>query len=121
MRTVLLLIASNCFMTYAWYGHLKVKHRALIAVIAMSWLIALPEYCLAVPANRLGHQNFGGPFSAPQLKILQEGISVLIFLVFTIWFLREPPRWQDLLAFALILAGISVALLTRAAPVGAPT
>ncbi|MBI2362744.1 MAG: DMT family protein, partial [Elusimicrobia bacterium] len=72
MKTVLLLVASNVFMTFAWYGHLRYKGFPLWGVILASWLIALPEYALQVPANRLGH----GYFSAPQLKILQEGISI---------------------------------------------
>ena len=67
MRTILLLVASNLFMTIAWYGHLKVKGASLVAVVLVSWLIALPEYCLAVPANRLGHIAHGGTFTAPQL------------------------------------------------------
>ena len=113
MRTILLLLASNVFMTLAWYGHLKIKAVPLIAVIAVSWLIAFPEYCLAVPANRLGHISQGGPFSAPQLKILQEAISILVFLVFTLILLKEVPRWQDLVAFALIFAGLAVALWPR--------
>lgn len=113
MPTILLLIASNCFMTMAWYGHLKIKGRALIVIILLSWLIALPEYCLAVPANRLGHLSLGGTYSAPQLKILQEGISVLVFVAFSIWYLKETPRWQDMLAIALILGGLSLALLSR--------
>jgi uncharacterized protein len=115
MRTILLLMLSNCFMTVAWYGHLKVRNAALITVIAVSWLIALPEYCLAVPANRLGHIDHGGSFSAPQLKVLQEGISIVVFLVFTLLVLRETPRWQDFLAFALIMAGLAVAMLSRSA------
>jgi uncharacterized protein len=120
MPTILLLIASNCFMTMAWYGHLKVKDRSLIAIILVSWLIALPEYCLAVPANRLGSQQLGGLFSAPQLKILQEGISVLIFLGFSLCYLREPLRWQDVLALMLILGGLAVALLSRSPAAGSP-
>ncbi|HYE05289.1 MAG TPA: DMT family protein [Planctomycetota bacterium] len=115
MRTVLLLLASNCFMTLAWYGHLTVRSASLWAVILVSWLIALPEYCLAVPANRWGHVAHGGQFSAPQLKILQEGISVAVFLAFSLIVLREVPRWQDLVAFLLIGAGLAVALLSRPA------
>ncbi len=113
MRTVLLLICSNCFMTYAWYGHLKKEGMALWLAIVSSWLIALPEYALAVPANRIGHFSNGGRFSAPQLKILQEGISVATFLAFSLWFLKESPRWQDLVAFALIFAGLIVSLTGR--------
>ncbi len=113
MATILLLLASNCFMTLAWYGHLKVKGAALATVILISWLIALPEYCLAVPANRLGHIDHGGDFTAPQLKILQEGVSVLVFLGFTAVVLKETPRWQDVLAFMGILGGLAISLLSR--------
>jgi hypothetical protein len=113
---ILLLVASNVFMTVAWYGHLLFKGASLPVVILASWLIALPEYCLAVPANRFGHLSQGGAYTAPQLKIVQEGISITVFLAFTLWVLHETPRWQDLLAFGLILAGLAVALLTRATP-----
>jgi hypothetical protein len=102
MRTVLLLICSNIFMTTAWYGHLKYKAAPLLVVILISWLIALPEYMFQVPANRLGH----GQFTASQLKILQEVISITIFLAFTFVYLREPPRWNEWLAFALIIGAV---------------
>lgn len=108
MKTVLLLIASNSFMTMAWYGHLKFKAAPLLVVIAVSWLIALPEYALQVPANRLGHD---GGFSAPQLKILQEVISISVFVIFSAWYLREVPRWNDWLAFLMILGAVVVMML----------
>jgi hypothetical protein len=110
MPTVLLLLLSNVFMTVAWYWHLLAKHWPLWAFILVSWLIALPEYCLAVPANRLGHIAHGGPFTAPQLKVLQEGIALLVFLVFSILMLKETPRWSDLAGMGLIMAGLAVAL-----------
>ncbi len=112
MRTIGLLVLSNIFMTYAWYGHLKVKGDAkpLLLIILTSWLIALPEYCLAVPANRLGHVEHGGSFTAPQLKVLQEGISLLVFLGFSVVVLRESPTWRDLVGMGLIFAGLVVAL-----------
>ena len=113
MKTILLLLCSNCFMTLAWYGHLKFKATALWVVVLVSWLIALPEYCLAVPANRIGHLDHGGTFTGYQLKIIQEGISVLIFLGFAFVVLKETPRWQDLAAFTLILGGLSIALYGR--------
>lgn len=113
MPTVLLLICSNIFMTYAWYGHLKKEGIALWLAVMTSWLIALPEYCLAVPANRIGHISQGGRFSAPQLKVMQEGISVAVFLLFSLWFLKETPRWQDSVAFALIFAGLAISLFSR--------
>lgn len=106
MKTVLLLVASNLFMTAAWYGHLRHKGYPLWGVILVSWLIALPEYALQVPANRLGH----GQFSAPQLKILQEAISICVFLAFCALYLREPIRWNHYAAFAIILAGVAVGL-----------
>lgn len=115
MNTILLLLASNVFMTVAWYWHLKAPATMpLISFIAISWLIALPEYCLAVPANRLGHVSLGGPFTAPQLKLLQEGIALLVFLVFSLVVLKESPRWQDYVGMLLIMGGLGVALSGRA-------
>ncbi|MBA3698342.1 MAG: DMT family protein [Planctomycetes bacterium] len=114
MNTILLLLASNVFMTVAWYWHLKAPSSLpLIAFIGISWLIALPEYCLAVPANRIGHVSLGGPFTAPQLKLIQEGLSLLVFLVFSLVVLKESPRWQDYVGMALIMAGLGVALSGR--------
>ena len=101
MKTVVLLLLSNIFMTTAWYGHLKYKSSALWSVILVSWLIALPEYILQVPANRLGH----GQFSASQLKIIQEVISITIFIIFCIFYLREPFKWNYLISlFCIIMA-----------------
>jgi uncharacterized protein len=118
MLPILLLIGSNVFMTVAWYWHLKAggsQHAwPLWTLIALSWLIALPEYCLAVPANRLGHIGQGGPYTAAQLKILQEGIALTVFIAFSILVLRETPRWQDGAGMLLILAGLAVALWPRA-------
>lgn len=117
MNTILLLIASNVFMTVAWYWHLKAPPTMpLIGFIAISWLIALPEYCLAVPANRLGHVSLGGPFTAPQLKLIQETIALMVFLVFSLVVLKEAPRWQDYVGMLLILAGLGVALSGRVDP-----
>jgi len=114
MSTVLLLLASNLFMTVAWYWHLKAPATLpLIAFIGISWLIALPEYCLAVPANRLGHIGLGGSFSAPQLKVIQEAIGLLVFLGFSLVVLKESPRWQEYVGMALIMAGLGVALSGR--------
>ena len=113
MPTVLLLLGSNLFMTTAWYWHLLAKGMPVWQFVLISWLIALPEYCLAVPANRMGHVAFGGPFSAPQLKILQEGIALVVFLGFSLAVLKEVPRWSDLAGMALIMAGLAVALLGR--------
>lgn len=115
MRTIALLIGSNVFMTIAWYWHLKAKPESfpLIGFILISWLIALPEYCLAVPANRLGHISTGGTFTAPQLKIMQEAIALLIFVGFSLLVLKESPRWQDYVGMALIVCGLTVALWPR--------
>lgn len=115
LSTVLLLTASNAFMTTAWYYHLKKPGWGLALAIAISWLIALPEYCLQVPANRLGHIAHGGPFTAPQLKILQEAITLVVFSVFSILVLKEKIRWNDAAAFLLIFAGVVVSYLGRKA------
>lgn len=105
MKTILLLIASNVFMTFAWYGHLRFKEAPLFKTIVASWLIAFFEYCLQVPANRWGH----GTFSAPQLKILQEGITLAVFVTFSILYLRETPQWNHWTAMLLMLAAVGVA------------
>jgi uncharacterized protein (DUF486 family) len=105
MRTILLLIASNAFMTLAWYGHLKFRDRPVLLVILASWLIALPEYALQVPANRLGF----GEFTATQLKIIQEAISLCVFLAFAWVYFGESPTWRTGLAFLFIVAAVWVA------------
>lgn len=110
MRTVLLLLASNLFMTVAWYGHLRFRHVDLWKVIAVSWLIAFFEYCLQVPANRWGY----GQFSAFQLKIIQEVITLVVFVGFSMTWLREPLRWNHLVSFGLILGAVWFAFLPRA-------
>ena len=111
MRTVLLLLASNTFMTMAWYGHLKYKEAPLLLAIAVSWLIALPEYALQVPANRIGHTTEG--LSAPQLKIIQEVISISVFVIFSFVYLREAPKPNEWIAFALILAAVVVMMYPK--------
>lgn len=111
MRTIGLLLASNVFMTAAWYGHLRHKTWPLWTAILISWLIALPEYMLQVPANRFGH----GAFSAPQLKVMQEAISIGVFMAFCAAYLREPIRWNHGLAFLLVLAAAGFAMLDRPA------
>lgn len=111
MRTVLLLVASNAFMTMAWYGHLKYGTKPLLLVILVSWLIALPEYALQVPANRIGHMVEG--FTAPQLKIIQEVISISVFVVFSYFYLREAPRWNEWLAFGLIVLAVVVMMAPK--------
>ena len=101
-KTVALLTASNVFMTFAWYGHLKFRTRPLLLTILISWLIALPEYCLQVPANRLGY----GTLTGFQLKILQEIITLVVFIVFAWLYLGETMRWNHAVSFALILAAV---------------
>lgn len=107
MKTVLLLVLSNTFMTLAWYGHLRFKHVNLVVVVFLSWLIALPEYALQVPANRYGH----GSFTAPQLKIIQEIISICVFIIFSILYLKEMPTWRTALAFVLIIGAVVLAVV----------
>ncbi len=114
--TVLLLCASNVFMTFAWYFHLKMKGWTIPLAILVSWMIALPEYILQVPANRLGHVSHGGPFTAPQLKIIQEAITLTVFGLFSIYVLRERLRGTDIAAFLLIMAGVTVGMLGRGQP-----
>jgi len=102
MRTILLLLASNIFMTIAWYGHLKYKQAPLFLVIVVSWLIAFFEYCFQVPANRIGH----GAFSAAQLKTIQEVITLLVFSVFSVVYLKEALRWNHVVGFILIVLAV---------------
>lgn len=96
---VLLLVASNVFMTVAWYGHLKFKTAPLMTVILISWGIAFFEYCLQVPGNRMG----SAVYSAPQLKGMQEVITLVVFAVFSATYLGQPLKWNHWAAFALIL------------------
>jgi len=116
VATIALLVASNLFMTFAWYFHLKKSAWPLVMAIGISWLIALPEYILQVPANRIGHQNFGGPLSAPQLKIIQEAITLLVFGFFSVWILKEKPRPNEYIAMGLIFVAVVVAMWGRGAP-----
>ena len=99
MSTILLLVMSNVFMTFAWYGHLKYGHTwPLWKAILVSWAIALIEYCLAVPANRLGYSHFSGF----QLKIIQEAVTIVVFIGFAIMFLKEKLAWNYLVAFVFL-------------------
>ncbi|MDY4043313.1 MAG: DMT family protein [Marinifilaceae bacterium] len=110
--TILLLIVSNIFMTFAWYGHLKLQEMKIInnwplfGVILFSWGMAFFEYCAQVPANRIGFQENGGPFSLMQLKVIQEVITLIIFTLFTVVFFKgESLQWNHLAAaVCLILA-----------------
>ena len=114
--TIGLLLASNVFMTFAWYGHLKFKSAPLLTVILVSWGIAFFEYLLQVPANRIGH----GTFSAAELKTIQEVITLSVFTVFTILILKEKPRVNDAIAFALVIAAVVVSMAGRP-PMASPT
>ena len=98
---ILLLIGSNVFMTLAWYGHLRFKETPLVTVIFVAWGIAFIEYCLAVPANRLG----SAVYSTAQLKTMQEVITLLIFAAFSIFYLKEPMTWNYAVGFALVAMG----------------
>ena len=99
---ILLLTISNIFMTFAWYGHLKFKSTNIFAVIVVSWGIAFFEYCFQVPANRMGH-NF---FTAPQLKIMQEVISISVFCIFSVLYLKENFKWNYVVGLALIFLAV---------------
>lgn len=111
--TILLLITSNIFMTFAWYGHLKLQEMKissswpLILVILFSWGLAFFEYCAQVPANRIGFNGNGGPFSLMQLKVIQEAISLTVFtLIVTLLFKNQPLQWNHLAAFACLLMAV---------------
>lgn len=101
---IALLLASNVFMTFAWYGHLKFGAAPLWAVVLISWGIAFFEYCLAVPANRIGHHVY----SAAQLKTIQEVVTLTIFAGFSVLYLKEPITWNHAAGFALIALGASL-------------
>ena len=96
-----MLIVSNVFMTFAWYGHLKHKHAALWIVVLVSWGIAFFEYCLAVPANRLG----SAAYTTAELKTIQEVITLTVFAGFSVWFLKEPLTINHVVGFAFIIVG----------------
>jgi uncharacterized protein (DUF486 family) len=96
---ILLLIAANVFMTFAWYGHLKYKAVALWIVVLVSWGIAFFEYCLQVPANRMG----SAVYTTVQLKTIQEVITLAVFIGFSVWYLGEPVKWNHLTGFALMI------------------
>jgi uncharacterized protein (DUF486 family) len=104
---ILLLVASNVFMTFAWYGHLKFKSKPLWLAIVVSWGIAFLEYCLMVPANRWGHSHY----SATQLKIIQEVVTLVVFSGFVVMYLGERIRWNHLAAFLCIVAAVAFTFL----------
>ena len=118
LLTVLMLICSNVFMTFAWYGNLKLQQMKLItdwpliAIILLSWGMALFEYTFMIPANRIGSQITGGPFSLMQLKIIQEGVSLTVFtLIVALVFKGEPIRWNHMVAFGCILLAVFFAFM----------
>ena len=96
---IVLLLISNIFMTFAWYGHLKFKSAPIFAVILTSWLIAFLEYCFQVPANRIGHQVF----NAAQLKTIQEIITLIVFCLFSVFYLKEDLKWNYIVGFVFIV------------------
>lgn len=102
MRSVVLLFFSNLFMTTAWYWHLKFKTESLWKVILISWLIAFLEYCIAVPANRIGSYQF----NAFELKTIQEVVSLLVFVGFAVLYLKEEVKWNYLVGFLLIVLAV---------------
>ena len=102
MATVVLLTISNIFMTFAWYGHLKYKKSPLLIAIVISWMIALLEYCFQVPANRIGSYQF----STAQLKTIQDVITLVVFSVFSIFYLKENFKWNYLVGFIFIIGAV---------------
>ncbi len=113
LYTILLLTAGNIFMTIAWYGHLKFKglswaqNLGLFSIILLSWGIAFFEYTLQVPANRLGHESNGGPFSLMELKVIQEVIALLVFIVFVmIVFKNEPIKWNHFAGIGCLILAV---------------
>ena len=104
MHTILLLTISNIFMTFAWYGHLKYKESPLWIAILASWGIAFVEYCFQVPANRIGHYEF----TAAQLKTIQEVITLIVFCVFSIVYLKEELKWNYLVGFGMMIGAVFV-------------
>jgi len=113
LQTILLLMASNTFMTIAWYGHLRFKdwplfkNSGVLTLVLVSWGIAFFEYVLMVPANRIGAQLTGGPFNMWQMKLIQEVISISVFVVFTlIFFKSDQLRWNHVLGFVCLLGAV---------------
>ncbi len=118
ITTILLLVVSNVFMTFAWYGHLKLQtagistHWPLWLVIIFSWAIALFEYSFMIPANRIGYEGNGGPMTLMQLKVTQEAITLVVFTVITMFvFGGETLRWNHIAAFLLLIGAVYLAFL----------
>jgi uncharacterized protein (DUF486 family) len=110
MLTVLLLLVSNTFMTFAWYGHLKYRTAPIAAAVVLSWLIAFGEYCFQVPANRMGY----GQFTGYQLKIVQEAITVIVFVAFAYGYLGESLRWNYAVSFLCLIGAVVFAFWGKA-------
>jgi uncharacterized protein len=110
MTTIALLLISNTFMTFAWYGHLKYRSAPIFAAIVVSWLIAFGEYCFQVPANRIGY----GQFNGYQLKIIQEVITLAVFAVFAYFYLGESLKWNYVASFVCLMFAIAFAFWGRA-------
>ena len=111
--TIILLVISNVFMTLAWYGHLKFEEdkkwssMGWFALVLVSWGLAFFEYCVQVPANRIGYKAFGGPFSLMELKVIQEVITLLVFLIFTfIFFKSEEIKWNHFVGLACLVGAV---------------
>lgn len=102
INPIILLLISNVFLTFAWYGHLKHKNSALFVVIIVSWLIAFFEYCFQVPANRMGHEVY----NVVQLKTIQEVITLLVFSIFSVLYLKEQFKWNYLIGFIFIILAV---------------
>lgn len=111
--SIALLVLSNVFMTLAWYGHLQLHKSArfsnlpLYAVVLVSWLIALAEYAFQVPANRIGSENYGGPFNLFELKVIQEVVSLVVFTIFAVWVFRSDElKWNYLVGFGFLVLAV---------------
>jgi len=117
LRAAILLTISNVFMTFAWYGHLRHTSRVLWLVVLVSWGIAFFEYCFQVPANRIGYT---AGLTGAQLKTLQEVITLVVFAVFAVTYLREPLRWTTVAGFVLIALGAALVYAPWAGRAGAP-
>ena len=119
LAIVAMLVIANVFMTFAWYGHLKLQNMNVITgntplyvVILLSWVIALAEYCFQVPANRLGFHENGGPFTLMQLKVIQEAATLIIFTIFTVLFFKgESLQWNHFAAFGCLIAAVWLVFL----------
>jgi uncharacterized protein len=114
LTTIVFLIISNTFMTFAWYGHLKFKEMSwgqglgLFSIILISWGLAFFEYLFQVPANRIGFEENGGPFSLVQLKTIQEAITLMVFIVFSMVVFKQKLEWNHILGFCLIVLAVYV-------------